>query len=62
MKQIIVEVDTDGTIKIDAVGFTGNACEKATQAIQQALSSAPPKGGGRKPEYQQKTVQGQAQG
>jgi len=57
MKQIIIEVGEDGTIKIDAIGFQGPACVKATEAIQRALSQAPPKGGGRKPEYQQSNGQ-----
>jgi len=29
MKQIIIEVGEDGTIKIDAIGFQGPACDPA---------------------------------
>jgi hypothetical protein len=62
MKTLTVEMDTDGTIKIDAAGFQGQGCEKAVKAIQAALSSAPPKDGARKPEFRQVTTNGQTQG
>ena len=32
MQQIIVDIDTDGAITIDAKGFTGTDCEEATPA------------------------------
>jgi hypothetical protein len=38
MKQeIIVEIDATGAVNIDACGFTGGACEKATKVIEDAL-------------------------
>ena len=37
MKQVIVTVSPEGEVKIDAVGFKGNTCEKATAALEQAL-------------------------
>lgn len=37
MKTITVEVTPDGQVKIEATGFVGNACEKATAALEQAL-------------------------
>lgn len=50
-KQIVVTVEADGATKIDAIGFKGKICEKAT--VQQVLVL----GGGlqgksvKKPEY-----------
>ncbi len=37
MKTIIVDVSPTGEVKIDAVGFKGNACQQATAAIERAL-------------------------
>ena len=37
MEQIIVEVAPDGGLKIDAVGFRGADCEKATKFLEAAL-------------------------
>ena len=37
MKNIEVIVHRDGTLKIDAVGFTGSDCEKATAFLEEAL-------------------------
>jgi len=59
-KQIIVSVSEDGTIKIEAVGFKGNACEKATAAIEQALGT--PGKRTKKPEYYQQQTQQQKAG
>lgn len=39
MKTIIVEVSPTGEVKIDAVGFKGNACQQATAAIEKALGT-----------------------
>ena len=50
-KQIIVEVAEDGSIKIDAHGFSGASCEKATKFLEDALGTAG--GRTRKPEYTQ---------
>lgn len=36
MKQVIVTVD-GSKVTVDAVGFAGGACEKATEAIEAAL-------------------------
>ncbi len=51
-KTIEVIVGTDGTIKIDAVGFKGADCEKATAFLEKALGSV--KGKTKKPEYHQR--------
>ncbi len=49
MKTIEVIVKTDGTLKIDAVGFQGADCEKATRFLEQALGK--PTGKQKKPEF-----------
>ena len=36
-KTIEVIVASDGTLKIDAIGFTGSDCEKATAFLEKAL-------------------------
>lgn len=48
MKQILIDIDADGQVTIEAVGFKGNACEKATAAIEAALGVGKQN---RKPEY-----------
>ena len=60
MKQIIVTIEDNGQVRIDALGFRGNACEKATAVIESALGKADKKG--RKPEYFQTKGQTVAQG
>lgn len=49
MKTIEVIVKTDGSLKIDAVGFTGPDCEKATKFLEEALGK--PTGKQKKPEH-----------
>ncbi len=48
MKTIEVTVGKDGSLKIDAAGFTGAGCEKATAFLEKALGSV--KGRSKKPE------------
>ena len=51
MKTIQVIIEADGKTKIDAIGFTGMDCVKATQFLEQALGvKADSK---KKPEYYQ---------
>lgn len=38
-KHIVVEVGTDGSVKIEGRGFTGTECERATAALRQALGT-----------------------
>ena len=50
VKQIVVRISPDGDISVDAQGFQGAECEKATKKLVDAL------GGGestRKPEFYQ---------
>src|SRR5262249_3213824 len=49
MKQIIVEITPEGEVQIDAIGFKGTACEKATAEIEKALGL--PATRKKKPEY-----------
>ena len=51
-KTIEVVVGTQGEIKIDAVGFKGADCEKATAFLEQALGQV--KGRTKKPEFHQR--------
>ena len=52
MQQVIVTVSPAGSVQIDAKGFKGNACEKATEQLHVVLG-----GGGaavdkkRKPDF-----------
>ena len=49
MKTIEVIVKTDGSLKIDALGFTGPDCEKATRFLEEALGKVA--GKQKKPEH-----------
>jgi hypothetical protein len=48
-KSIEVIVQPDGSLKIDAVGFQGTDCEKATAFLEQALGKIA--GKQKKPEF-----------
>lgn len=50
-KQIVVEIDQYGTVHMDAQGFTGNACERATETIEIALGGGEQASKKKKPEY-----------
>ena len=49
MKMIEVIVQTDGTLKINAVDFSGPDCEKATRFLEEALGKTT--GKTKKPEH-----------
>ena len=53
-QSIEVIVTPQGEIVIEAIGFKGGACEKATAAIEQALGVARAKR--RKPEFNQQAA------
>lgn len=36
-KQIVIDIKKDGTINIEAVNYTGNECEKATQPFEEVF-------------------------
>jgi hypothetical protein len=52
---ITVDIAPDGSIKIDAKGFTGPECAKATQALRDALGETVEFT--KKPEYLAQEVQ-----
>lgn len=54
MKTLTVDVSPEGEVTIEAAGFRGNACEKATAALEKALGM--PGKRQRKPEYSQEEV------
>jgi len=39
-KRITVTIDTNGKIKLDALGYKGTSCKDATKALEKALGSA----------------------
>jgi len=48
-KEITVDVDSDGSVSIDANGFSGADCEEATRFLEEALGKEQIRK--RKPEY-----------
>ncbi len=55
MKQIIIAVDFEGNIQVEAIGYKGALCSKATEAIERALGTVTRKTP--KPEYYQQNQQ-----
>lgn len=51
MKSIQVLIDETGAVEIEAIGFKGNACEKATAGLEKALGVVRNKK--KKPEFHQ---------
>ncbi len=49
MKTIEIVIATDGTLKIDALGFSGPDCERATRFLEEALGKVA--GKQKKPEH-----------
>jgi len=58
-KTIEIIIGVAGEIKIDAIGFKGPDCERATQFLEEALGVVGKKV--KKPEYHQRTQQRQVQ-
>lgn len=58
-RTIEVTVSPTGEVTVEAVGFTGQACEKATQAIEEALGVTTEKR--KKPEYHRTVTTGTKQ-
>jgi hypothetical protein len=54
MKSIIIEINNDGEVVIETLGFKGEACAKATEAIEKALGV--PSSRKKKPEYTASTT------
>lgn len=53
-RSIEILIAPDGTLTIDAIGFKGTDCDKATKFLEQALGLTA--GKQRKPEYHQRTT------
>lgn len=51
MKAIVIDISAAGTVKVDAQGFNGVGCDKATEQIEIALGGAGVKKKTKKPEY-----------
>ncbi len=60
MKTIEVIVSAGGSIKIDAVGFSGPDCEKATAFLEKALGATT--GKQKKPEHYRQVIRQQQVG
>jgi len=58
-KSIEIEISPTGDIKIDAVGFKGTDCDKATKFLEEALGVVGQKQ--KKPEYHQRNTTRQPQ-
>lgn len=58
-RTIEVTIDPEGIVSVEATGFRGNACEKATKEIEEALGLQ--KGRKKKPEYFALNATGAAQ-
>ena len=52
-KSIEIIVQPTGELKIDAVGFSGSDCEKATRFLEEALGTVADKR--KKPEFHRRT-------
>lgn len=50
-KQIVVTVEADGSTTIDAVGFKGSSCAKATEQLEVVLGGGLQGKKKKKPEY-----------
>ena len=59
MKTIEILINQDGEISIEAVGFQGADCEKATAFLEKSLGKLTRKN--RKPEYYRRNIHRQIQ-
>ena len=53
MKQVIIDISAAGTVKVEAQGFKGVGCDKATEQIEISLGGEAGKDKKRKPEFYQ---------
>lgn len=58
-RQVIMNIAPDGTVTIDAVGYKGADCKKATEALEKALGNVT--SDTKKPEYMQTATVAAAQ-
>lgn len=57
MPQIIVNIDANGDVKVEAAGVVGKDCQALTRAIEQQLGAVA--GDQKKPEFHQQQKQTQ---
>lgn len=50
-KQVIIDITPAGSVKVEAQGFNGVGCDKATEMIEIAIGGAGAKKKTKKPEY-----------
>lgn len=58
--KVVVKIDAVGGVQMDAIGFTGNACDKATSQLMVALNGQTVKDT-KKPEFRQASSAGVGQ-
>lgn len=51
MKQVVVEIATDGSTTVDSQGFKGNTCTIATRELELALAGGGDISDKKKPDY-----------
>jgi len=54
MKRITIDIGLDGSVAIDAVGFSGPDCEQATKFLEEALGTTVSRS--LKPEHRRRAV------
>ncbi len=59
-KQIVIDISPAGSVNIDAQGFNGVGCAKATEQIEIAIGGAGLRKSKKKPEYHAPSGQNQA--
>lgn len=50
-KQVVIDISAAGSVKVEANGFNGQGCDKATEMIEVAIGGEAAKNKKRKPEY-----------
>ena len=50
-KQVVIDITPAGSVKVEAQGFNGVGCDKATEMIEIAIGGAGAKKKTKKPEY-----------
>lgn len=50
-KEIVIDITPAGSVKVDAKGFNGVGCDKATEMIEVAIGGAGLRKKTKKPEY-----------
>lgn len=56
-RKITITIDTEGKTQVEAHGYKGGTCTKATEPLTKALIGAKPDSDEKKPEFYQADVQ-----